>query len=615
MSFYRADIDGLRAWSILLVIIFHAFPDSLPGGFIGVDVFFVISGFLITKIILNSFEKNNFSYINFFSKRIKRLYPSLITVLISTLFISYFFLNPLELKNLGKYIFSGAFFISNLVLWSEISYFNDLTKNMPLLHLWSLGVEEQFYIFLPIALGAANALNINKKKVIYFLFILSFTINIVTYSNFPEMNFYSPFTRFWEILMGSILAINSKKNKNNKINNLAKEILTFICFTTILLSSFFLSKDLSYPSYFAIIPVFCTGFIIFYGEKTIFSSIFLSNNIAKNLGKISYPLYLWHWPILAFISTSEYKNNNSIIFTGILLSIILSSLTYFFIEKKLRFSNYKKLSPLLLLIVFIIGIAGIFNYKREIKIDNKILEKILHYSYDYSEEYREGSCFLRPEQHYSHFKKCPDHFSEKKPNILIWGDSHAAHLYQGFQARFASTSNLIQRTASGCPPIIGFQSNERPECLNINQEMSRFLAKNSLDSLYLAAAWNHYDLKLVEETLKYVSSLGIPKVYLIGPVPQWDKSLSAKIYEYLVKNKIDVIPGHFPEDKSEILENIEENLKILSIKYNLEYISPRNILCNPQGCRAKIQDNPLTLSAWDYGHLTKPASVFLVNGF
>lgn len=611
MSSYRADIDGLRAWSILLVVIFHAFPDVLQGGFIGVDVFFVISGFLITKIILKGFEENNFSYFRFFDKRIRRLYPSLLAVLIFTFLTSFFLFNPLDFGKLGKYIFSGSFFISNLVLWSEISYFNDLTKDMPLLHLWSLGVEEQFYIFLPLILGLTRIWNVSPKKLIYILFFLSLTINLITYKKFPEMNFYSPFTRFWEILLGSILAIHTAKPEENLKNNL----LTFFSLAAIIASGFILNKNLNYPGYFSLIPVISTGIIIFYGEKTYITKIFLSNIFTRNLGKISYPLYLWHWPILTFIATSKYKDNISVIFSGLFLSLSLSIITYFFIEQKIRFNKQKYTSIFLFLILSFIGLLGLSINKKDIDIDNKNMEQVLNYKYDYSVDYREGSCFLKPEQSYSDFRNCPDTIEKDKPNIMIWGDSHAAHLYPGFKEKFHNIANIFQRTASGCPPLLNFHNAERPECHAINNEIKLLLEKNNFDIIYLAAAWNHYDLKNLDETLDFIYNLNASKVYLVGPVPQWNRNLPIKIYDYLNKNKTNTIPLRITEDDSDKLDALDTFLADTSRNYNFHYISPRKILCNPEGCLAKMQDNPLIFSAWDYGHLTKPAAIYLVNEF
>ena len=203
---YRHDIDGLRAIAVLSVVAFHAFPVWVKGGYIGVDVFFVISGFLISTIIFENLEKGTFSFGEFYARRIKRIFPALTLVLVASLIIGWLVLLPDELNQLGKHVVAGAGFVSNLVLWSEAGYFDNSADTKPLLHLWSLGVEEQFYIIWPLLLWLASRQHFSLSTLVILIALFSFTFNINAVSQDPVATFYSPLTRFWELLCGTLLA-------------------------------------------------------------------------------------------------------------------------------------------------------------------------------------------------------------------------------------------------------------------------------------------------------------------------------------------------------------------------------------------------------------------------
>ena len=215
---YRADIDGLRAIAVLSVIGFHAFPGKLKGGFIGVDIFFVISGFLITTIIYQNLRNNKFSFIEFYSRRIKRIFPALIFVLTSTALFGWYFLLSNEYEQLGKHLFFGSVFVSNLILWSESGYFDTLAETKPLLHLWSLGVEEQFYIFWPLIVYLLWKIKLNVKATVFIILLSSLFYCIWQTDNTPDAAFYSPQTRFWELLVGSLLSIFVLKPLRQNLN-------------------------------------------------------------------------------------------------------------------------------------------------------------------------------------------------------------------------------------------------------------------------------------------------------------------------------------------------------------------------------------------------------------
>jgi peptidoglycan/LPS O-acetylase OafA/YrhL len=401
---YRPDIDGLRAIAVLAVVAFHAFPSLLKGGFIGVDVFFVISGFLISTIIFENFERNTFSFAEFYARRIKRIFPALIVVLIFCVIFGWFSLLPEELNQLGKHVLAGAGFVANFVLWSESGYFDNLAETKPLLHLWSLGIEEQFYIFWPFLIWTAWKRQINILLVILSLFVVSFMLNICLIHTSPVSTFYSPITRFWELLCGSLLAYHSilkaKKPYNNsyffiKIESLAAQfqfkidakifisnVFSFVGMLFLISGVYLINKDLAFPGYFALIPALGSTMIIMAGSQAWINRRVLSNKILVWFGLISFPLYLWHWPLLSFGRILYFDTpplNYRVI--AVLLSIVLAWLTMKFVEAPLRYGIHKYslkfygLSASLFFIAFLGAIISNYNFQSTHSFDKLIFKR------------------------------------------------------------------------------------------------------------------------------------------------------------------------------------------------------------------------------------------------
>lgn len=350
---YRPDIDGLRAVAVLSVVAFHAFPDWLKGGFIGVDVFFVISGFLISSIIFESLEKGTFSFSEFYARRVKRIFPALSIVLVFCILFGYFSLLPDELNQLGKHVAAGAGFVSNFVLWSESGYFDNVAETKPLLHLWSLGIEEQFYIVWPFLLWVAFKIRLNLLFTTALLLLMSFALNLWMIDQNPVATFYSPLTRFWELLFGALLAwlsvhkassstllpcLTSNRHISLASRSMLSNIFSIGGAACLILGFFFISKDFSFPGGWALVPVMGTLLIIVGGPKAWINRKILSHSVLIWIGLISFPLYLWHWPILSFgrviyLDTPPLKFR----WTAIFVSFLLAWLTMKFIEKPLRF--------------------------------------------------------------------------------------------------------------------------------------------------------------------------------------------------------------------------------------------------------------------------------------
>ncbi len=450
---YRPDIDGLRAVAVLAVVAFHAFPNWINGGFIGVDIFFVISGYLISTIIFENLDRGSFSFATFYARRIKRIFPALLFILLVCFTFGWFALLADEFKQLGKHIAAGASFISNLVLWHEAGYFDNAAETKPLLHLWSLGIEEQFYAVWPLLLWLAWRQKFNLFKLTVLIVIVSFILNIKGIEHDTVATFYSPQTRFWELLTGSLLAWTTVYNQRTLIQ--IKKTDSFIAAVLQIIGDKALSnlfsitglgllaygiwhfnRELSFPGQWALIPVLGAALIITAGAQAWLNRTILSNQIAVWVGLISFPLYLWHWPLLSFARILESDTPSlNLRIAAVICAIVLAWLTYQFVERPIRFGqNDKTKVTILILLMTILGAIGYTTYAKNglplrsalsnvspiierLKEDDPELHAICLKAYGLS-NHNIRYCRLSTIDH-------------TKPRIALIGDSHAAALFSG----------------------------------------------------------------------------------------------------------------------------------------------------------------------------------------
>lgn len=353
---YRPDIDGLRALAVLSVVVFHGFPELLPGGFAGVDVFFVISGFLITGIIWREIDAGNFSFFSFYARRVRRIFPALIVVLFACLFLGWWVLFDDEYKQLGNHAMRAAVFLSNFALWREAGYFDAKAELKPLLHLWSLAIEEQFYILWPVAIWWIHKKTRRPLSWLFAFFLLSFSWNIYQSLRNPIHDFYSPLTRFWELMAGGILAvanISLPKELCSSYRSVSGYAGIFL-----LLSGMWVSGWAGvYPAAWALWPVI--GALLFIGSsgQAFWVQRFMTAPSIVWVGQISYALYLWHWPILSFLRILEGHTPTVLARSaGLMMSFLLAALTVRYIEINFRSVSVKSKK----IIYLIAGMATIF---------------------------------------------------------------------------------------------------------------------------------------------------------------------------------------------------------------------------------------------------------------
>jgi peptidoglycan/LPS O-acetylase OafA/YrhL len=354
---YRGDIDGIRGIAVLLVIAYHAKRSLLPGGFVGVDVFFVISGYLISTIIFHDVLNQSFSISSFYERRIKRIFPSLITVLMATLGLGWLFLWGAEYRILGKHVVGGATFISNILLWTETGYFAAPADSTPLLHLWSLGVEEQFYLLYPLSIWLLIRFRPASTTVLMGT-VLAISFALCSLGNLADRDatFYLPGNRLWELLLGCLLA--SIQNEYRPLlcgptlpiwcsraltilsHRVARNFASLVGVCLIIYAALFLTSKHTFPGAWALIPTVGTALLIFAGEDSLFNRRVLGHKILIGVGVISYPLYLWHWPLLVFLRVVMGGKTTILLLAGTLaLTFLLAYATYRYIERPIRFKH------------------------------------------------------------------------------------------------------------------------------------------------------------------------------------------------------------------------------------------------------------------------------------
>lgn len=628
---YRADIDGLRAVAVLAVVIFHGFPDWLKGGFIGVDIFFVISGYLISTILLNNLESHTFSFCDFYSRRILRIFPALLIVLVACFSFGWVALLSDEYKQLGKHIAAGAGFVSNLVLWNEAGYFDNSAETKPLLHLWSLGVEEQFYIVWPLVLWLAWKRNFNILTVAIIISIASFVLNLRFVSDYPVATFYSPLTRFWELLSGSLLAwvfIYKKdvvgerllkvdrllesviyEKRNNSGGKTLADVISFTGLFTLLFGFWRIDKGLAFPGAWALLPVSGALLIIAAGSDAWVNRKILSNKVVVWFGLISFPLYLWHWPLLAFARIVEGDALSLALSIGaIFLSVALAWLTYRYVERPVRFGIHDKLK-VAVLVVFMatIGYVGFNTYERnglEFRVSSysKISKAAGEWQYpgnlipfDF-----EGRTLLKQE-------------SFKKNVTLFVGDSNVEQYYprvdELIKSRPDIANSVVFATGGGCLPVPAAPYDDaRKPCVGLMENAFRYAKNNrNVKEVVIGAQWNGYlahgaglngrfgigEVDYAASVFKltaYIDDLikNGKKVYLLLNIPT-GKQIDPK---YMVERKLRYFPHVFNyktggvsrQLETEKYGAIQQDLKTHAESVGALVVNPLDYLCDSNKC-------------------------------
>jgi peptidoglycan/LPS O-acetylase OafA/YrhL len=633
---YRPDIDGLRAIAVLSVVGFHFFPTWIKGGFVGVDVFFVISGFLISGIIFRSIVHGKFSYREFYGRRIRRIFPSLVVVLFCCLLYGSQVLFSTEFSRMAGHITAAAAFVANILFWYEAGYFDTDAAYKPMLHLWSLGVEEQYYILWPLLVSGFMLKMRRFYLVIVAVFIASFWANLALTWREPSAAFFLPITRFWELMVGSGLAyfatVRGPSPGASTLTRLAercdlpivRDALSFVGLALVVASVLLIDSKAFFPGWLALAPTVGAAQLIAAGPTAWVNRRLLSLGIAVFFGAISYPLYLWHWPISAFLHIDLGSDlSRPIRCAAVSVSVLLAWLTYRFIERPIRFGPHRRAK-----LVGLVGTAAAipicaFVAGHTLKLGDQRDDYVAYFDnrppdYHYGHMHnlfalgREECNFLDVVSNSTRDKIADSCTTPETPvSVLLWGDSHIQHLASGLRVTIPASISLLQVATSSCHPILDENpSNQTLACARSNRLARQTIARVRPDVVVLAQRSEHLDTDW-DLFAAGIRSLGARSVILLGPVPQWDRDL------YMI-----VARKYWPNPPEQIGEGLLKNEifedKELKHRYGssseLVYISIIDQMCRSDSCRAFVgPDMYEDIVTHDYGHFTTSASRYVAE--
>lgn len=591
---YRADIDGLRAIAILSVVGFHAFPNHIKGGFLGVDIFFVISGFLISSIIIGNLEHDSFSYKEFYARRIRRIVPALVLILITSLLFGWYVLLPDEFAQLGKHTAAGTAFVSNFVFWNESGYFDKAAEIKTLWHLWSLAIEEQFYIVWPLLLGFVWKRKWSLLAITVAIALVSFAFNIYSIKDNPVEAFYSPFSRFWELMIGGCLAYLTlhKQAFVGRYENI-QSITGFI----LLAAGFYLlNNQLEFPSWWALLPTFGAFFILSAGPNAWLNKIVLSNKVAVWFGLISYPLYLWHWPLLVWpklLSFTIYLSPKERM-PLIIASIGLAYMTYQFIEKPIR-DRKTNLASWLLTGLLLIGLTGFAASKTIInsRINNDEVLMMIEATKDWK----------YPTTNFQPFKSCLDckffQIGDSSDATLFVGDSNIEQYAPRVEELITrqKNSNLnsaIFATKGACPFISPDLAKSKYECVSKISDIDKLIQSENVKTVVFAQAWTHLAELATNSELQRSLELHLSKisdkktVYIILNIPSGQEfaptqAMDGSRFTNLRKKSHRVMYSDRTTAEKPYA-TLNELLQNVAKKHNIKIINPFDFFCTDSEC-------------------------------
>ncbi|NQY15579.1 MAG: acyltransferase [Henriciella sp.] len=484
---YRAEIDGLRALAVAPGILFHAGVDAFSGGYVGVDVFFVISGYLITTILIEEIENGRFSIINFYERRARRILPVLFFIMLLCVPFAWMWMLPSQMEEFSSSLIAVSLFVSNILFWRESDYFAAAAEEKPLLHTWSLAVEEQYYLLFPIFLILVWRFG---KKPVFWIIVAMAAISLLLsewgWRNTELANFYLAPTRAWELFAGSIAAFAVQKYGVQKNNALASLGLGAILFAI-----FVYDKNTPFPSVYALVPVLGTVLLILYADKETYAAKLLSRSLFVGIGLISYSAYLWHQPLFAFSKIIWLDLHGVLAFALVLITFPLAYLSWRFVETpfrdKSKFGRGHIFTFSLAGILFFsaIGIFGLTSNgfeSRQAWNDHYILT-------EGPQEKFNDACLLQNPQ-LDDFSTCRAS-QENLPTIALIGDSHSFVLYEAMAARFPNET-IINIGKWECLPFVNDEHLGRGGCEEYQQKTGAFLDANpQIHTIILAGYWGY----------------------------------------------------------------------------------------------------------------------------
>ena len=603
---HRPEIDGLRAVAVLPVVLFHAGVGVFSGGYVGVDVFFVISGFLIAGLIKDDLETGRFSILGFYNRRVRRILPALIFTALLTSAAAFALLLPRFLIDFSKSLVSVSTFISNFYFWKASGYFENSALLRPMLHTWSLAVEEQFYIFMPLAAYAVFRF-LGKRWFLVFgaAAIASLGLSIYATQVGPTANFFLLPTRAWELLLGALFSFLPPRREAGPVS----QVMSLLGVGLIAWSVFTYNEATPFPGAAALAPCLGTAFAIYFAhpQRTLVGRV-LTLKPMIGIGLISYSLYLVHWPIAVFWRYLTLEPPSPLgamaIFT---LSILLAAFSWRFIEQPFRkrgaASNLRVIGAGLaaLAVIGLIGAAGLASRGWPQRFPTVTQTETAE---DAANLWRSGTCFLEGDLNLSAWsaEACAINRGGDTP-ALLWGDSFAAHYAPGVAAAAAGGPvRVYQYTAAGCPPALDYYSYARPNCRAFNQNALRLIDELGIRRVILSARWVDLRLRGLEHLRSTLDALAARhvEVYVVGQSPMFIADV-AIIAARAGGNGTATASWPISIDAS-----VNDELRAIAAASGATFIDPLAVLC--EGARCPYREDG-ELLYWDYGHFSEYGSI------
>ncbi len=641
---YRKEIDGLRSVAVVPVLFFHAGITSFSGGFFGVDIFFVISGYLITSILASELKDNRFSIVKFYERRARRIIPALFAVMITTTFFALLMLSPNDLKDYSQSMVAVVTFASNIYFYFTSGYFATATEELPLIHTWSLAVEEQFYLFFPLIMWFFWAKKSHRlTHSLVFLTLLSFICCLYYVNADPSANFYLIQSRAWELFAGSLIALHYRRY--DELQQGYKESLSVLGLLMILASIFVLDKSAEHPGWPTLLPVIGTCLVIACSRNTLVARL-LSAKLLVSIGLISYSLYLWHQPIYALIRIKNIEEpSGQMFFWGTLLSFLLAWISYKYIEAPFRnkqFLSQKNIftyTGVTLSIFLVFGLAGHLQQGWQERFDLETDLSSIEHSPNRKCHTR-GTDYLKPSE------GC--RLNGSKANWAVLGDSHGIELSNSLAKKLKThDSDVLQLTFSGCPPALSFSTNVKGCSAWLNDALNYLQKDVAIEHVIIAyrhtrylyglpifAKENNYEKIKSDKLLSDNQTASIDElhnlywqsvdhlilelmesgknVYLLYPIPE----LKTHVIKLVIPMTIFNQDNQANLSSSIALYQTRNNgtiskLESISKKYKLRIIDPVKGLCDAKNCYVVKQNKVLY---FDDNHLSvSGADLMLIN--
>jgi peptidoglycan/LPS O-acetylase OafA/YrhL len=606
---YRADIDGLRAIAVIPVLLYHVGVPGFSGGFVGVDIFFVISGYLICGMIDADIRKGSFSLANFYKRRILRILPALFVIFLVTSVLAAVYCLPVELVDYARSLASAVASVSNVYFAQTAGYFDAPAETKPLLHTWSLGVEEQFYFAAPLLMLLVHRFLPKRAGLLFALIAaVSFAGALAMSARNPAFAFYLTPFRAWELALGALLSVEFLPVPESAFWRNASGASGLLLLLGVI---GFGSSALPLLAMTGLAAV-GTAAVIASSERAVSAAgRLLSLRPFVFVGLMSYSLYLWHWPLAVFQRTDAIfftESSATAKLTLIALSIGIAYLSWKLVETPFRTlaqgtSKAAIFGATSATMAATVGLCGmvILLSGAPFRFPKRIVEIGSFLAYDSSVAFRTGRCFLSSSRQQLDTETClkPD---PARPNYLLMGDSHAAHLWSGLS--LAMPVNLMQATASLCRPAIMAGSRyDTPVCRTLMEfAFNDFLVHNKVDGVLLAASWKDEDLPVLSATLHQLKARGVD-VTVLGPIVEYDAALPRLLIDGILHDT----PSVASAKRTPGIRERDLAMKRMVTAIGATYLSVYDAICRDDRCDELVQGNiPMQ---FDAGHLTAEGAI------